>query len=779
MTLIDLAIDGEEHDECEDWTSKLGINLRYCVNARNNSPSKHVPWMLALGMLFSDKGPGSEFISTSWQSRRSRSKRLNHLSRTKPCDIIQKKKDDQLEGRIDGSGAKKKLIQYSRRKFKSKQNCFSGASMVHEFQEQSKNVSALLSGDVSKKKLDTENFSSDCVLSCVSAPIAMSPMHHEIQSTELPNSMSLNTDTSQLSNSVPDHNLVNEKVGAEVENQTMQELDIDGKKDLTLNHSTMRYDTSVSEMSGRENLGCQDKKYSTSLTNATDRNVMFKKYQNTKAVVIDSKCNSLGLDDELHQEYQSACKSNKEEAASSGVSLVNQPTLASMDGSFESPNNNYAADRISNAVSLKEITEQEINSLSEMDKVHIVTDDIPINEHTPEGEVCEVPGEVCAAAGLHNTVILDVEMQQEAQVEKDSKREINQSTHVLAKQHCQVAREECSDGINDDVISESVKQCTIQDKNPIDEESVSSYVAKGENRSVAISELGHSEVSVETCPKEDLCIQFVSDKEKELKIQPINRIDEELNSGTETSLKDSSVSIQECSKIEKETYVRNINGSEVNLSQDNTELESCELTKPVPRSNPRKKRKSEVEQITDQFNCNNFIRSPCEGLRPRAGKIAASKSWGDVSQNDKENQKARREQRPAEVPIPRKNKKDDVEKPHRCDLDGCNMSFMTKAELQLHKRNLCPHKGCGKKFSSHKYALLHQRVHDDERPLKCPWKGCTMSFKWAWARTEHIRVHTGEKPYKCKVEGCGLTFRFVSDFSRHRRKTGHYVKSPA
>lgn len=107
------------------------------------------------------------------------------------------------------------------------------------------------------------------------------------------------------------------------------------------------------------------------------------------------------------------------------------------------------------------------------------------------------------------------------------------------------------------------------------------------------------------------------------------------------------------------------------------------------------------------------------------------------------------------------------------------MSFKTKAELTLHKRNQCPHEGCGKRFSSHKYAMFHQRVHDDDRPLKCPWKGCSMSFKWAWARTEHIRVHTGERPYKCKVEGCGLSFRFVSDYSRHRRKTGHYVDQPA
>ncbi|KAF8408360.1 hypothetical protein HHK36_007509 [Tetracentron sinense] len=113
---------------------------------------------------------------------------------------------------------------------------------------------------------------------------------------------------------------------------------------------------------------------------------------------------------------------------------------------------------------------------------------------------------------------------------------------------------------------------------------------------------------------------------------------------------------------------------------------------------------------------------------------------------------------------------------YQCDMDGCTMSFSSKPELVLHKRNICPVKGCGKKFFSHKYLVQHRRVHMDDRPLKCPWKGCKMTFKWAWARTEHIRVHTGARPYVCNEAGCGQTFRFVSDFSRHKRKTGHVSK---
>ncbi|CAL5375156.1 unnamed protein product [Camellia sinensis] len=118
----------------------------------------------------------------------------------------------------------------------------------------------------------------------------------------------------------------------------------------------------------------------------------------------------------------------------------------------------------------------------------------------------------------------------------------------------------------------------------------------------------------------------------------------------------------------------------------------------------------------------------------------------------------------------------DVEGEYPCDVEGCTMSFGSKQELVLHKRNVCPVKGCGKKFFSHKYLVQHRRVHMDDRPLKCPWKGCKMTFKWAWARTEHIRVHTGERPYVCSDSGCGQTFRFVSDFSRHKRKTGHLGK---
>lgn len=202
------------------------------------------------------------------------------------------------------------------------------------------------------------------------------------------------------------------------------------------------------------------------------------------------------------------------------------------------------------------------------------------------------------------------------------------------------------------------------------------------------------------------------------------------------------------------------------VSSDNNVLAD---SKTMVQSKSRSKRKRELLglQLEGQLHAGGFIRSPCEGLRSRAREDSSA----CITDN--------REQPVKVAPTVKKSRKATPHKGgYKCELDGCTMSFRTKAELVVHKRNQCPVEGCRKKFNSHKYAIQHQRVHDDDRPLKCPWDGCTMSFKWAWARTEHIRVHTGERPYVCKIKGCGLTFRFVSDFSRHRRKTGHYVSPP-
>ncbi|XP_010248780.1 PREDICTED: lysine-specific demethylase REF6 isoform X2 [Nelumbo nucifera] len=188
------------------------------------------------------------------------------------------------------------------------------------------------------------------------------------------------------------------------------------------------------------------------------------------------------------------------------------------------------------------------------------------------------------------------------------------------------------------------------------------------------------------------------------------------------------------------------------------------------------------ETIRHRNDCENNIRwedsyekddlegGPSTRLRKRPPK----KPSREVKEmmHEKQTKKKKAKKAPSNNEIDMK----DEEAEYQCDMEGCTMGFSSKQELVLHKRNICSVKGCGKKFFSHKYLVQHRRVHMDDRPLKCPWKGCKMTFKWAWARTEHIRVHTGARPYVCHEPGCGQTFRFVSDFSRHKRKTGHSVK---
>ncbi|KAK9061268.1 hypothetical protein SSX86_018448 [Deinandra increscens subsp. villosa] len=238
--------------------------------------------------------------------------------------------------------------------------------------------------------------------------------------------------------------------------------------------------------------------------------------------------------------------------------------------------------------------------------------------------------------------------------------------------------------------------------------------------------------------------------------------------------------------MQEEPELTKMSGSSADerLTDSNGGVKRIDDGSPASSSTSGSKRKRELEllQTVEKSTFDGFIKSPCEGLRPRGGKelqkVGISINTKTIPEKPTMKSKVpnvtgrpAKQAKASNARIPDKSE----HRAHKCNHEGCKMSFKTETELSLHRKNRCPHEGCGKKFSSHRYAALHLRVHEDNRPLKCTWKGCKMSFKWAWARTEHLRVHTGERPYQCKVEGCGLTFRFVSDFSRHRRKTGHIV----
>ncbi|TVU48369.1 hypothetical protein EJB05_08003, partial [Eragrostis curvula] len=161
--------------------------------------------------------------------------------------------------------------------------------------------------------------------------------------------------------------------------------------------------------------------------------------------------------------------------------------------------------------------------------------------------------------------------------------------------------------------------------------------------------------------------------------------------------------------------------------------------------------------ICDRFEENKTLKSngPCESMLSRTGSVDIK--LADIKRELMENSPARK------VKKMKTNK-------FECNIDYCRMTFKTKTELSVHKKNMCTVKSCSRHFRSHKYLRRHQSVHNDDMPYKCPWEGCSIAFKWPWDRAEHFQVHAGAKPYKCMTPGCSKIYKFVSDFSRHRRR---------
>jgi hypothetical protein len=856
LNLIDLAIDDEEHDECgEDWTSKLGINLRYCVKVRKNSPSMQVQHALTLGGLFSDRSPGLEFLTIKWPSRRSRSKKLNRSTHSKTCDSTQLKKDEILEGRSDGIIVKKeeKLLQYSRRKLKSKLGGSTCKSMAHgcHGKNLSEDVSAATYGDLDKQsgkasdKGNSQNESAGLVLCTASG---MSETQNETGLFAARVGMSLISAPSRIEDSLVSPTLAVGNAEVQGENHALDGIDMDDKAcnlatwgSSEMQHEVKATDETIEEKVTRvekcaspliiatdERFGMQEQSQSvgiisitieschlvsegqcnvsaegdalmnevSDLSNPTSIHVADPVVRNGEAqmvnVVLEESCvNSedrvcVILDNEVRQEIQTVSRINNAgpvsgnvapinqhslastEDVSCNVAVRNQPNLASIQEGFEGPRVICAAEDISIAVPAEDVVGQEWKTKNGSSENEPISSYVrPTDEPT-----------------LTSIEIQSLDTKNEELVSSSvSPMEVSQPSCASVEQCPEVpigisAEEDLHDGVTLDT---EVQQA-IQTRNGTDEgEPISRFNTQVENEPVTVSGVECSEVPRGTYAEENVSGGAPVDNEVEQKKPPTNENNEEL-SGHDTHVNPlHPASIQKCSTIQRETLAAEpLLGSEVCSSQDDIELESIESTvvDPGPNKEKIRKRKREVEYITEnKFSCSGFIRGPCEGLRPRAGKDATSGCGIDISKTVDEKSVRKKVRKHSGVSLHPKNK--NTKESHRCDLEGCRMSFKTKAELFLHKRNRCPHEGCGKRFSSHKYAMLHQRVHDDDRPLKCPWKGCSMSFKWAWARTEHIRVHTGERPYKCKVEGCGLSFRFVSDFSRHRRKTGHYVNPPA
>ncbi|KAJ6717646.1 LYSINE-SPECIFIC DEMETHYLASE ELF6-RELATED [Salix purpurea] len=841
LNLINLAIDDEDHHECgEDWTSKLGINLQYCVKIRKNSPTKKVQHALALGGLFSDRSLSSDFLNIKWQSRRSRSRiKINQSLNCKPCKIIETKKDELLGNKSDGLTVKKeeKLIQYTRRKYKVKIDYSTNGLRRCSRRCLAEEVSGAGGYDPDKHTEQTTviypcdtGIAGSGSAAFGFSPIEESEMLHEVQVLEAASGLTLNSAPSQVAGSILTSTVAVESVVGQIEqieDQLQEESNTERNVCNVKASGSSEIEHGISALGGtRERQDFCTKKCSRCSPSVTAANERFEMQIEDQIMgnvnIVSETCDLVSkgqqriLDDDASMHEVSDLPSS----ASLHVSHLPVAQMVNVENSS-----------IDNEVSPPVTLDNEVQRETET-KSSSRDDTLMDQPRTTLDERCDHEQETCAAEN---------KMQQETEITNGSNEELVLSDvisgpNIVPVDESSEFHREPHAAVNmcDGVAFESGEQLvflTTNDSNKeltscsgtqmeINPSTVSSGFSKlhwqdsAENDLCSGSTLGSvvpleipttdistveelknqvlAEASREICVIQDSnsCMDLEPEVEQEIhsndgvigdsEAQKIHESKSSINKDRPVSTcvilvnQRTPSPVKKCSNIEDKSCGESV----LKCNEASLEIASIESVVVDSRSNAGKgrKRKSEVEQLTEnKLNSNGFIRSPCEGLRPRAVKDATCKSEVDVGKSAEENPVTKRSRKPSDASIPRPKRKEITKRSLKCNLEGCRMSFDTKAELQLHKRNRCTYEGCGKKFSSHKYAIVHQRVHEDNRPLKCPWKGCSMSFKWAWARIEHIRVHTGEKPYQCKVEGCGLSFRFVSDFSRHRRKTGHYT----
>ncbi|KAK9283768.1 hypothetical protein L1049_012020 [Liquidambar formosana] len=539
LNLINLAIDEEDHDERgEEWTSELGINLRYCVKVRKNSPSKQVQHALALGGLFSDTTSNSNFLNLKWRSRRSRSKhKSKHSIHSKPCESIHKKKDEALGEKLDGSMVRKeeKLIQYSRRNFKFKRASSTGASGAHGCPEIHllKDVSAGTCGDLDKhsrttseKKLhNIDNTGVDSSGLGFFASVEKSQMQHEILQIDTTRDLSENSVPAPVVDSLATPTPVVGRAEAQIENQTLKEMNMGKAFQLgTWDISEMQHEIKAAKETSEKNEiyfveNC-DSSLVTSLPTVEDFEMHREDQIMEEICTTDKACNLVTLDNgdvcdratlvgELQQEIQTTDGGNEEEPFSSYVTLKNQPTCAS---------------RV---------------------------------------ESCEVPGETCAAEDLCNGVTLFNKVQQEIQTTNISGEEKSASRFVtLVNQPTPAAMEESSD-IPRDIYAagDTCSGLTLDNKvlqgiqttnGSGEEEPVSSYVALT-NQPTPASVDESSEVRRDTCAAEDLCNGATLENEMQRGFQTTHGTNEEpvpssvmlINQPTPASVSENAVVVRE------------------------------------------------------------------------------------------------------------------------------------------------------------------------------------------------------------------------------------------
>ncbi|KAG9441863.1 hypothetical protein H6P81_017717 [Aristolochia fimbriata] len=648
LKLINIAIDVDEHEDCgEDWTSKLGINLKYCVKLRKLSPSKYEQHRLALGGLFSEQVPSSSMPSLKWMSRKSRthckvrnSSNLN--SSGKRSGLVVANTGNRANSLENPTGKPSPEVLGSKPRGRGRpRKCASREGDCVD-------ITAL---DEEKSLICNANEAANAGSVILALPTIISNSDlHENEEVEVRPVTNVKEEVSDTSRSVC---YSHAKKLEELKAMASDTLNVDG-------------DTPLSGKADKDNQPCN-------------------------VIPVFGSPISVGPPAELSGAFVDILGS-AETTEKHEVCCFEKPGPPSLSQG---------------------------DSQSETEPLH--------SEKKRKGF------ETCGPAHF---------------VDFNPPGFSSDASKILQDhQHTKVCDSENSAGFLPVTCTESCEE-------PNAASALDPTVSEDSAGMPAIA-YSTVEVSEEQANDQILC-QSKQKQEAHNSRNVEGSIPASRTSGLETHQK---IHAGQARNIASMPHSQGVS----------TTAAPIFLVYSKRRKKESDKKSKDPPPLPKRNEYNGFIRSPCEGLRPRTRTAVDSSTQSQQTADEKVQKKPRKRTGMGGSGVkPRAS-----EEFYQCDIEGCHMSFLIKGDLNLHKRNRCTYEGCGKRFGSHKYAMHHQKVHMDERPLKCPWKGCNMSFKWAWARTEHVRVHTGERPYHCKFEGCGLTFRFVSDFSRHRRKTGH------
>ncbi|RZC70486.1 hypothetical protein C5167_033615 [Papaver somniferum] len=799
LKLINIAIDSEEHEEGgEDWTSRMGINLQYRVKLKKLYPSKQDNYALVLRGLPPDKSPNLDMSSLKWNSKKIRTPVMTTgLIHYKSCGDIQIKEVKQVEISVRN----KVIIDSGPIRSKSGKNLQVKEDISFHISETDKvtvatspNLSELCANKhfkEDKAMISSERFSvsgetsvgqcdsCDNSLTKEEKPVEILETGSNIQAknsreyklgdnTQIEEDQSV--EESERSKAFRENTIIlysrrarNQKMGfasqpnswanvrprsktdtpkeSSAANETLDNKRIQSDGNLGDTGNSTVYGMELVKFPVMENCKLKSRDFTT--TEISDISEASDPSKFTGSLIVEDVSIQLSgaqLDvASITEDNRCVCKAPGD-SRSSDI----QGTAILTNKSIETPSKNRNLEETDfedkdfncTVMDLSEI-QQEAKTVAIESNLPMVMD-IPETQH--EGKTSADKSVVC------NDACSTVEQKgPECAATKNSEMQLEAETSSPEPMVRHQAKTMTKEKGSEDVIMDSL---AVQHEDKINESNQPSSLVMlnpehcHEDKVLTKESATRNQANPFRQPKISVSVNGSSEV-----LQDIQDVDE---AGVGCSTRE-------------------------DMDSENTHPKAAD-TEPAKREG--NKRSRELDQITkDQISFDGFIRGPCEGLRPRSSRTTAVyQTNSDISVPEEVVLKKSRTQ--VDNVITHSGKNEVVKEAFACNIERCRMRFMTKTQLVVHKQNQCTHKGCGKRFSSHKNVILHQRVHAEERPLKCSWEGCSMSFKWAWARTEHLRLHTGERPYECKVSGCGLTFRFVSDYSRHRRKTGHYVNSP-